>query len=99
MAIFAESTGVKIGIRQKNMRRLKGVSAKSDGRTPISMCQCMAGVDYNVNSGPKVSGTCFGKFEKSIQIDPKMVIFGPSDGCLIGVIGPHQGILATGLLR
>ena len=36
----------------------------------------MVGVDNNVNSGPKVSGTCFGKFEKSTQIDPKMFIFG-----------------------
>ena len=41
----------------------------------------MLDVDNNVNSVPKVSGTCFGKFEKSTQIDPKMFIFGHPDGC------------------
>ena len=47
----------------------------------------MLGVDYNPNSVPKVSGTCFGKFEKSTQIDLKMVIFGAPDGSLKGVVG------------
>ena len=53
----------------------------------------MVGVDNNVNSVPKVSGTCFGKFEKSTQIDPKMFIFGHPDGCLTGVIGSIKASL------
>ena len=53
----------------------------------------MLGVDNNVNSVPKASGTCFGKVEKSTQIDPKMAIFGPPDGSLTGVIGPAKAFL------
>ena len=47
----------------------------------------MLSVDNNVNNVSKVSGTCFGNFEKSTQIDPKMFIFGPPDGCLTRAIG------------